>query len=88
MRVIVQPLPMNPTVPINPTPLAITTTVTSTQTSAVKPATITANPTPIPVTVYNLAQSKIQEIPNIPMRKFQGEENPFTPSGDNPTKVQ
>ena len=79
MRVISQPLPTNPTVLINPIATAVTSMVTSTLTSAVKPAATTANPTPIPVTVYNLAQSKIQEIPNPPMRKFQGEENPSPP---------
>ena len=56
--------------------------------SAIEPTATTANPTPIPVTVYNLAESKIQEIPNPPMRRFQGEEDPSTPSGDNSTKAQ
>ena len=37
VRVIVQPLCMNPTLPFNPTPMAVTTMATSTQTSAVKP---------------------------------------------------
>ena len=87
MRVIVQPLPVNQTLPVNPTPMVITTMATSTQMSAVKPAATTANPTPIPVTVYNLAQSRIQEISNPPIRKFQGEENPFTLNGYNPTKA-
>ena len=88
MRVITQPLPVNPTLPIGPIPTVVTTMVTSTQMSAVGPTATTANPTPIPVTVYNLAQSRIQEIPNPPMRVFQGEEDPSTPNGDNPTKVQ
>ena len=78
VRLIVQSFPFNQTLPIIPTPTAVTTTVTSTQTSAVKPTAITANPTPIPVTVYNLAQSRIQEIPNPPIRKFQ-EEGPPPP---------
>ena len=88
MRVIVQPLPMNPTLAINPTPMVVTTMATSTQMSVVRPNATTANPTPIPVTVYNLAQSRIQEMANPPMRRFQGEEDPSTPSGDNPPKVQ
>ena len=88
MRVIVQPLPMNPTLAINPTPMVVTTMATSTQMSVVRPNATTANPTPIPVTVYNLAQSQIQEMANPPMRRFQGEEDPSTPSGDNPPKVQ
>ena len=87
MTVIAQPLPIIPNLSIDPTPTVLTTTVTSTQTSAVEPTATTANPTPIQVTVYNLAQNKIKEIPNPPMRRFQGEENPSTPNGDNPTKV-
>ena len=74
--------------PINPTPMAVTTMVTSTRTSAVKPTATAASPTPIQVTVYNLAQSRIQEIPNSPIRKFQGEEDPSTPNCDNAHKVQ
>ena len=58
---------------------------TSTQTSAVKPAATTAYLILIPVTVYNLAQNKIQEIPNPVMRRFQGEENPFTPKATSTT---
>ena len=85
---IAQPLPANPTLPFNPNLMAVTTTVTSTQTSAIKPTATIANPIPIPVTVYNLAQNKVQEIPNLPMGRFQGEENPFTPNGGNSTKAQ
>ena len=87
MRLIEQPLPINPTLPINPSPIAVTSMATSTQMSAVKPTAATANPTPIPVTVYYLAQSGIQEIPNPPMRRFQGEEGPSIPNGGNPPKV-
>ena len=79
MRVIVQPLPINPSLPIGPTPTMFTTMVTSTQMSAVEPTATTAYPTPIPVTVYSLARCKIQEIPNPPMRRFQGKEDPSTP---------
>ena len=43
--------------------------------------------TQISAVVYNLAQSKIQKIPN-PTRKFQEEESPFTPNCGNPPMVQ
>ena len=88
LREIVQHLPANSTMHVNPTTMTLTTMATSTEMSAVKLAATAANAIPIPVTVYNLAQSKIQEIPNLPMRRFQGEENPFTPNGDNSTKAQ
>ena len=87
MRVIAQPLPMNPTLLIYPTQMVVTTMVTSTQTSAVKLTATTASPTPIPVIVYNLAQSRIQEIPHPPM-SVQGEEDPSIPNGDNLPKAQ
>ena len=51
VRVIVQPLSINPTMPIGPTPTTVTTMATSTQTSTVKPTATTASLTPIPVTV-------------------------------------
>ena len=73
--------------PINPTPTVVTTTAASTQMLAVKPTATTANPTPLPVTIYNLAQSRIQEIPNPSIRKFKGEEGPSTHNSDNPSKV-
>ena len=44
----------------------------------VKQTTTTAKPNLIPMMVYNLAQSKIQEVAN-PMKKFHEEESPFTP---------
>ena len=78
VRLIEQSLPINPALPVNPTPTVVTTMATSTQMSAVKPTATTANSTPIPVTVYNLAQSRIQEIHNPPMRRFQREEGPST----------
>ena len=55
--------------------------------SMVKPTITTAKPSPISVTVYNLAQSKIQEISN-PTRRFQEEESPVTPNGNNPPMAQ
>ena len=76
MRVIVQPLPMNPTLPVNPTPMVVPTVLTSIQMSAVKPTATTGNTTPIPATVYSLAQSRIQETPNPPIRKFQRDSPP------------
>ena len=79
MRVIVQPLPMNPTLAINPTPMVVTTMATSTQMSVVRPNATTANPTPIPVTVYNLAQSQIQEMANPPMREVPRRRRPLHP---------
>ena len=82
VRLIEQPLP------INPTPMVVTIMVTLTQMSAVKPTATTANPTPVPVTLYNLAQTRIQEIPNPTMRSFQEEEDPSIPNGDDPTKAQ
>ena len=88
VRLIEQALPINPTLPVNPTSTVVTTMVPSTQTAAVKPTATTANPTPIPVTVYNQAQSRIQEIPNPPIRKFQGEEGPLSPNRDNPLQAQ
>ena len=79
VRLIEQSLPVNPTLSINLTPTAVTTMATSTQMLPVKPTTTTTNPTPIPVIIYNLAQSRIQEIPSPPLRKFQGEEVPSSP---------
>ena len=86
LRLIEQSLPINPTLPVNATPTVVTTTAESTLMSAVKPTATTANPTPLPVTIYNLAQSRIQEIPNPPIMKFQGEEGPSTPNGEIPLR--
>ena len=69
--------------PVNAESEVVATMVTSMQTPVVKQTTTTTKPSPIPVMVYNLAQSKIQEILN-PTRKFQEEESPFTPNHDNP----
>ena len=87
VRVIAQPLPMNPSLPIGPTLMVITTKATLTQMSAVKPTPTTASPTSIPVTVYNLAQGKFKEFP-YPAGKPQKEEGPSTPNSSNPPKVQ
>ena len=51
VRVIAQPLPMNQTLPIDPTPTAVTTMAISTQMPVAKPAAITAKPSLIPVMV-------------------------------------
>ena len=72
---------------VNTEPDVVATTMTSTQTSVVKPTTTAAVPSPIPLTVYNLAQTKVQEIPN-PTRKFQEEESPFTPNCRNTPMMQ
>ena len=45
--------------PTNTEPEVVATVVASTQMPAVKQTTTTAKPSPIPVMVYNLAQSKI-----------------------------
>ena len=73
--------------PVDAEPEVVATIATSLQTSVVKPTTTTTKPTPIPLTVYNLAQSKIQKISN-PTRKFQEEESPFSPNHDNPPMSQ
>ena len=85
MRVIVQPLPADPTLSADPTPTAVTTMVTLTQMPVTKPATATTKPSLIPVTVYNLAQGKFKEIP-YPTRKSQEEEGPSTPAVTIPQK--
>ena len=87
VRVIVQPLLMNPTLPVGPTPTVVTTTATSTQMPVAKPATTTAKSSLIPVMVDNLAPGKFKEIP-YPTRKPQKEEGPSTPSSNNPPKAQ
>ena len=66
---------------------AVATAATSTQMPVVKETTTTAKPSPIPMMVYNLDKSKIQEILN-PTRLVQEEENPFTPNHSNPPMVQ
>ena len=87
MRVITQPKPTNPTLPINqtlaaePNPTVVNTTAT-TLTLLAKSAT-----TSIPVTVYNLAQGKFEGIP-YPLRKFQEGEGPSAPSCNNPQGEQ
>ena len=57
------------------------------QTSVVKPKTTTAKPSLIPLMVYNLAKSKVQEILN-PTSKFQEEEIPSIPNHGNPPVAQ
>ena len=60
-------------------PEATATIVTATQTLMMKPmATSTKWPTaPIPLTVYNVSTTKIQEIPRSPMQKPQEGEVPL-----------
>ena len=71
--------------PVNQEEEVVATVVTSTTTSVVKPKT--TKPSPIPLMVYNWAQSKIQEIPNL-TRKFHEEESPFIPIHRIPPMVQ
>ena len=93
VRVIVQPMPTNPTLPMkptlptDPTPRVVTTMVTSTQTPVAKSATTTARSSLIPVIVYNFAQGKFKESP-YPARKSQEEEDLSTPSSNNPLEEQ
>ena len=93
MRVIVQSMSANPTLPVNitlpadHTPAVVTTTVTSTQMPVAKPATTTAKSSLIPVTVYNLAQGKFKEV-SYPTRKSQEGEGPSAPSGKTPPEEQ
>ena len=90
---IVQPMPanpalhMNPTLPADPTPTAVTSMVTSTQMPVAKPASMTTKCSLIPVTVYNLNQGKFKE-ESYPARKSQEEESPSTPSGNTSPEEQ
>ena len=83
VRIITQPMPANPTLPVNltlstdPTPAVVTTMVTFAQMAVAKPATIITKS--IPVTVYNLAQVNSRKSPI-----QQEEEGPSTPSSNNP----
>ena len=72
---------------VNREPEVVATTVTLTQTSVVNPAATAAKPSLIPLMVYNLSETKVQEIPK-PTRKFQKEESPFTPNHVNPPVAQ
>ena len=73
--------------PVNPESEAVATTATSLQTLVVKPSATTAKPSLILLTVYNLAQNRVQEIPN-PTVKFQEEECLLTPNHGNPSMAQ
>ena len=66
--------------PVNTEPEVVATTTASTQKQVVKPKAAAAKPSPIPLTVYNLSRTKVQEIPNPTIRKFQEGEIPFTPN--------
>ena len=56
--------------------------------SALKPAATTANPTPTPVTVYNLAKVEFRKSPIHQWGGSKEKKTPPPPNGDNPTKVQ
>ena len=58
---------------------------TSSKASVVQPAATATKL--IPLTVYNLAQNRVQEIPN-PTGRFQEEEHPFTPNHGYPPMAQ
>ena len=51
------------TLPVNTRPEVVATMVTSTQTQVVKPTATTAKPSPIPMTVYSLFQTKVKKNP-------------------------
>ena len=71
--------PMDPILPIEPTPTVATSTATN-QMPVVKSAAMS-----IPVTVYNLAQGKFEGIP-YPSGRFQVEGSPSTPAAICPSK--
>ena len=86
VRVIAQPLPTTPTVPVNsisavPTPTVATSTAT-TETPMVKSAARS-----IRVNVYNLAQGRFEGI-SYPTGRPQVEENPSAPSCNEPPQRQ
>ena len=90
MRVIAQPMPANSTLPENLTlPAEPNPTVVNTMARTQMPvAKLAAMATmSIPVTVYNLAQGKLQEI-LYPTGKPQEEEGPSVPSCNNPQEKQ
>ena len=73
MRIVAQPIPANPSLPVSTIPPAepiptVATTTATTQTPMTKSAA-----TSIPVTVYNLAQGKFQRIPNLTTKVQEGE---------------
>ena len=80
-------------------PEAVATTATAMQTLMMKPTATstkwpTAKLTPVPLTVYNLPSTKIQEVPSSSIQKPQGAEGPFIPNSNNapleqqPTSVE
>ena len=86
----VNPMPSNPTLPVNPTlptnPTPTADTTMATSTQTSVTRPVTATAKSIPVTVYNLAQGKFKGIP-YPTRSSQEEEGPSLPSGDNPLRI-
>ena len=56
--------------PVNTEPETVATTTTATKASVVKPIATAAKPSPIPLTVYKMSQTKVQEIANPTIRKF------------------
>ena len=84
VRVIAEPMPMNPTPSTEPNHTVVNTMMTTQMPVAKSTATV---PKPMPVTVYNLAQGKFEGIP-YPTGKLQEEEGPPTPSCNTPQERQ
>ena len=84
-RVITQPMPANPTLPMNPIPSAELTATVATSTATIQMPMVKSAATSIPVTVYNLAQGTFEGIP-YPTGRLQVEENPSAPSCNTPQK--
>ena len=87
VKVITQPMPTNPNLPVNPIlPAEATPTVATFTATTQMPVTKSAA-TSIPVTVSNLAQGKCKGI-TYPTTKFQEGEGPSSPSYNNPQGQQ
>ena len=87
MRVIAEPIPATPTLPVNPILPAEPTPAVATTTAATQMPVMKSVATSIPVTVYNLAQGKFVGIP-YPSRRPQVERNPSAPVCNTPQQRQ
>ena len=86
VRVIAQPMSINPTLPADSTlstePIpTVATVMATTQTLVARTTATTA--TEIPATVYNLEQGKFKGIP-YPTKRLEEEEGPHTPAVTSP----
>ena len=79
MRVIAQPMPANPTLPMNPILPAEPTPTVATSTATIQMPMVKSAAISIQVTIYNLVQGKFEGIP-YPTGRPQVEENPSAPS--------